>query len=136
MTTYRHTATGATVTLPGRRQTVGGVSLTGQEDAATMAALGFEALPPATPPEPPTLDELRAARLAAVRMEADATIRANVPAPWDSLRDVATAEYREWMDEYRAAVAAELARLETAIAGATDAEALAAIVADWPEVAE
>lgn len=52
MTTYRHTATAATVTLPGRRQTVSGVSLTGREDAATMAALGFTALPPAPPPEP------------------------------------------------------------------------------------
>jgi hypothetical protein len=40
------------------------------------------------------------------------------------------------MDAYRGAVADELARLEAAVAAAADVAALAAIVADWPEVAE
>lgn len=78
---------------------------------------------------------LRAAALARYRAEAGEVLRASLPSPWDMLRAVATAEYQAWADDLCAAVAEELARIEAAVEAA-DAEALAAIVADWPEVAE
>ncbi|MFA5635034.1 MAG: hypothetical protein WC977_03925 [Anaerovoracaceae bacterium] len=81
------------------------------------------------------LAEIRAEILAQFRAEAGAEISANMPAPWETLIDVASAEYREWAQSYREAVAAELSRLETAIAEAADLATLAAISAQWPEVA-
>ena len=96
-------------------------------EGRSVLLLACEAIP---------LAELRAAALTGYRTAAAACLAANVPAPWDSLRDLATPEYVAWMDDYRGAVAAELARLEAAVAAAADVAALAAIVADWPEVAE
>lgn len=86
------------------------------------------------PPAPPTIDQLRSEALARYQSAAAENIRRNVPSPWDVLRDVATQEFREWADAYLALVAAELARLEEAVSGAQTPQALAAIVADWPEV--
>jgi hypothetical protein len=94
-------------------------------EGRSVLLLACEAIP---------LADLRAAALATVRSAAAGVIAANVPAPWDSLRDLATPEFAAWVDTFRAAVAAELARLETAVEAAADAAALAAIVADWPEV--
>jgi hypothetical protein len=85
-------------------------------------------------PEPETLAAAKARRLAEVRMRAASCIAASVPAPWDSLRDLATDAFRAWVDAFRGQVAAELARLEAAIESAADVTAVSAIVADWPEV--
>ena len=82
-----------------------------------------------TPPD-------HAAALARYRAEAAETTRALVPAPWDEYRDKATSEYAAWIDSVRDAIAAELARLESAVAAAVTAADLAAITADWPEVSE
>ena len=83
---------------------------------------------------PQRMPAQRSAALARYQSKAADVIRRNVPAPWDVLRDVATAEFREWADAYLALAAAELARLEEAVAAAQTPQALDAIVADWPEV--
>jgi hypothetical protein len=70
----------------------------------------------------------KAERLADVRAQATALIQANLPQPWDVLRHLASPEFQAWADDYLGLVAAELARLETAIE--TDQEA----IRDWPEV--
>ena len=127
---YQHTATG-TIHYPG--QVVQGVQTHDRMSADAWAALGC--VPYAPPGRPaPTLADLRAGALARYQSDAADVIRRNVPAPWDVLRDVATAEFREWADGYLAMVAGELARLEEAVAAAQTSEALAAIAADWPEV--
>jgi hypothetical protein len=70
----------------------------------------------------------KAQRLAAVRQQATAIIQANMPQPWDVMRHLASPEFQAWADDYLGLVAAELARLETAIEN--DQEA----TPDWPEV--
>lgn len=106
-----------------------------QAEIAEMTADGWTCEVGACwPSAPPALAVLQAARLDTYRQQAAAVIVANVPAPWDTLRDLATVEYAAWVDAFRAAVAAELSRLETAVEAAGDAAALNAIVADWPEV--
>lgn len=102
-------------------------------DAATLAGMGLsEYVPPA--PEPETLAAAQSRRLAEFRAGAAQAIAASVPAPWDTLRAVATAEYAAWVEDYLALVAAELARLEAAVEGVDGMDGLDAIVADWPEV--
>ena len=128
------TPTGTLKTItPGRRWSDGAWHWTGNETAETLAAHGY--LVQADPPAPvPTLAALQPDALARYRAEAAQVLDTHVPAPWDRLRDVATAEYAAWIDALRAEVAAELDRLETAVANAATADELAAIVADWPEV--
>jgi len=92
-------------------------------DPADLDRLGAVLLPDPEP-VPPT----KAQRLAAVRQEATALIQTNLPQPWDILRHLAAPEFVAWADEYLGLVAAELARLETAIEN--DQEA----TPDWPEV--
>ena len=92
-------------------------------DPAFRARLGIVRLPDPEP-VPPT----NAQRLADVRQQATALIQANLPQPWDILRHLASPEFIAWADDYLGLVAAELARLETAIE--TDQEA----IPDWPEV--
>ena len=70
----------------------------------------------------------KAQRLAAVRRQAAEIIRTNLPQPWDVMRHLASPEFQAWADDYLGLVAAELARLETAIGN--DQEA----IPDWPEV--
>jgi hypothetical protein len=82
----------------------------------------------------PTLAQAKAARLAEVRAQAGSCIAANVPAPWDQLRDLASEEFRAWVEAFRELVAAELSRLETAVEAAATVAAVNAITADWPEV--
>jgi hypothetical protein len=92
-------------------------------DPADLDRLGAVLLPDPEP-VPPT----KAQRLADVRAQATALIQANLPQPWDTLKFLATPEFIAWADNYLVLVAAELARLETAIE--TDQEA----IPDWPEV--
>ena len=102
-------------------------------DAATLAGMGLsEYVAPA--PEPETLAAAQSRRLAEFRAGAAQAIAENVPAPWDSLRDLATVAYAEWVDDFRALVAGELARLETGVAAAQSVPEVDALVADWPEV--
>lgn len=89
---------------------------------------------PMEAPAAPSLAALRSAALERYRGEAGECLRRSLPAPWDVLRAVATAEYQAWADEFCALVAAELARIEAAVAAAESAAELDAIVADWPEV--
>ena len=104
-------------------------------DAATLAGMGLsEYTPPA--PEPETLAQAQSRRLAEFRAGAAQAIAESVPAPWDSLRDLATLAYAEWVDDFRALVAGELARLETGVAAAQSVPEVDALVADWPEVTE
>jgi hypothetical protein len=90
---------------------------------ADLHRLGAVRLPDPEP-TPPT----KAQRLADVRQQATAIIQTNLPQPWDVLRHLASPEFQAWADDYLELVAAELARLETAIE--TDQEA----IPDWPEV--
>jgi hypothetical protein len=92
-------------------------------DPAALDRLGAVRLPDPEP-IPPT----KAQRLADVRAQATAIIQANLPQPWDVLRHLASPEFQAWADDYLGLVAAELARLETAIEN--DQEA----IPDWPEV--
>ena len=100
---------------------------------------------PDLPPGPPRLvDGCYAVRLSLASRQREAVerflaaaaecLRRDLPAPWDVLREVATPEFREWAAGYMELVAAELARLEAAVSAAGSEAALAAIVADWPEV--
>jgi hypothetical protein len=73
---------------------------------------------------------VRMRRLNNVRQQATALIQANLPQPWEILKDQATPAFIEWADAYLVLVAAELARLEDAINN--DEEA----IPDWPEVEE
>ena len=106
---------------------------TGTENAETLAQYGY-IVQPDPPPVVPILDELRAAALVGYRASATEAIRTGVPAPWDTLRELATPEFRDWVDAFLALVAAELSRVEDAAAAATTPAELAAIVPDWPEV--
>ena len=121
-----------------RRRTIDGQTYTvsgdlANLDAATLAGMGLsEYVPP--DPEPETLEAAQSRRLAEFRAGAAQSIADNVPAPWDTLRTVATPEFASWVEDYLALVAAELARLEQAVSEATDAAQVTAIVADWPEV--
>lgn len=123
-----------------RRRTIDGKTYTvsgdlANLDAATLAGMGLsEYVAPA--PEPETLAQAQSRRLAEFRAGAAQAIAESVPAPWDDLRDLATLAYAEWVDAFRALVAAELSRLETAVDAAADVAAVDAIVADWPEVEE
>ena len=104
-------------------------------DAATLAGMGLsEYVPP--DPEPETLAAAQSRRLAEFRAGAAQAIAESVPAPWDSLRDLATLAYAEWVDAFRALVAAELSRLETAVESAATVAEVDAVSADWPEVEE
>lgn len=128
--TYIHTATG-NVYRPG--QVVAGVQTHARMSDEAWAELGCVPYTP-PPPEPPTLAALRSAALERYRGEAGECLRRSLPSPLDVLRAVATVEYQAWADELCAIVAAELARIEAAVAAAESAEALDAIVVDWPEV--
>jgi hypothetical protein len=90
------------------------------EQRATLGAVRV----PDPDPVPPTKAQL----LNDVRQQATALIQANLPQPWDVLRHLASPEFQAWADDYLGLVAAELARLETAIEN--DQEA----IPDWPEV--
>lgn len=129
-TLYRHTTLG-TLHRPGA--VVSGVQTHERMSPDAWAALGCEPYTPPAAPEP-TLTELRAAAMARYQAEAAECLRANLPAPWDVLRSVATPEFQAWADSFCELVAAELSRLEAAVAAAGSAEDLAALVADWPEV--
>lgn len=98
-----------------------------------MALLGLTVYV-APEPEPETLAAAQSRRLAEFRAGAAEAIAANVPAPWDVLRAVSTAEYAAWVEDYLALVAAELSRLEAAVEAAADVAAVDALVTDWPEV--
>jgi hypothetical protein len=113
---------GQTVTLPA---VVGGYHIPAGhfDDPEVRAAFGAVEVPDPEPVQPTT-----AQRLADVRAQATAIIQANLPQPWDVLRHLASPEFVAWADDYLGLVAAELARLETAIE--TDQEA----IPDWPEV--
>lgn len=80
------------------------------------------------------LAAIKGTALATYRGQAGAQLDANVPQPWDRLKDVASVEFREWVEGYLALVAAELARLEDAVAAAATESELKAIAPDWPEV--
>jgi hypothetical protein len=113
---------GQIVTLPA---VVGGYHIpAGHFDDPAVAERFGAVLLPDPEPVPPT----KAQRLADVRAQATALIQANLPQPWEILKDQATPEFIEWADAYLGLVAAELTRLETAIE--TDQEA----TPDWPEV--
>jgi hypothetical protein len=113
---------GQTVTLPA---VVGGYHIPAGhfDDPEVRAAFGAVEVPDPEPVPPTT-----AQRLAAVRQQATAIIQVNLPQPWEILKDQATPAFIEWADDYLGLVAAELARLETAIE--THQEA----IPDWPEV--
>ncbi len=121
-----------------RRRVIDGKTYTVSGDLANLpadvlAGMGLsEYTPPA--PEPETLAQAQSRRLAEFRAGAAQAIAESVPAPWDSLRDLATLAYAEWVDDFRALVAGELARLETGVAAAQSVPEVDALVADWPEV--
>ena len=123
-----------------RRRTIDGQTYTVSGDLANLpadvlAGMGLsEYTPPA--PEPETLAQAQSRRLAEFRAGAAQAIAESVPAPWDSLRDLATLAYAEWVDAFRALVAAELSRLESAVEAAADVAAVNAVAADWPEVTD
>jgi hypothetical protein len=100
-----------------------------------LAAGGVPDATPYVPPAAPTLADLRSAAISRFQAEAAECLRINLPTPWDVLRSVATPEFQAWAEAFMELVAAELARLEAAVAAAVPAAELAAIVADWPEVA-
>jgi hypothetical protein len=101
---------------------------------AWLAAGGAPDVVPYVPPAAPTVAELRSAAISRFQAEAAECLRINLPTPWDVLRSVATPEFQAWAEAFMELVAAELARLEAAVAAAGPAAELAAIVADWPEV--
>jgi len=123
-----------------RRRVIDGKTYTVSGDLANLpadvlAGMGLsEYTPPA--PEPETLAQAQSRRLAEFRAGAAQAIAESVPAPWDSLRDLATLAYAEWVDAFRALVAAELSRLESAVEAAADVAAVNAVAADWPEVTD
>jgi len=123
-----------------RRRVIDGQTYTVSGDLANLpadvlAGMGLsEYTPPA--PEPETLAQAQSRRLAEFRAGAAEAIATNVPAPWDDLRDLATLAYAAWVDDFRALVAGELARLETGVAAAQSVPEVDALVADWPEVTE